>query len=131
MERRSIGGVVAAIFAIGVVLLAAWLVYERFGSPFASAGKDRYQAVFLSNGQVFFGRVGDASRSRVLLHDVHYIQGRINPETKQQSNILVRRGKEWHGPAEMLINAQHILWMEPVGPDSEVQKLIAALRAEK
>lgn len=131
MERRSIAGPVALFIAVCLAALAAWFAAERFASPFASVRKDAYQAVFLSNGQVFFGHVAEAGRSKVLLRDVHYIQGRINPETKQQSNILVRRGREWHAPSEMVVNPRHILWMEPVGQGSEVDKLIAALRAEK
>ncbi len=32
--------------------------------------------------------------------------------------------KEWHGPDRMILNATHILFIEPVSPDSQVAKLI-------
>jgi hypothetical protein len=40
-------------------------------------------------------------------------------------NVLVKRGKELHAPTETILNARHILVVEPVGPNSEVARLIA------
>ena len=54
-----------------------------------------------------------------------YVQAVVNPQTKQQTNILVRRGKEWHGPDKMLLNAPHIVMVEPVTAGSAVAKLIS------
>jgi len=38
--------------------------------------------------------------------------------------VLVKRGKELHGPDRMYINADQIVFVEPVGPDSKVAQLI-------
>jgi hypothetical protein len=43
-------------------------------------------------------------------------QGRIN--------ILVKRGKEWHGPDSMILNEKSIVLVEPVGAGSKVDELI-------
>ena len=48
-----------------------------------------------------------------------------NPETKQVSNVLVKRGKELHGPDRMYLNANQIIFVEPVGSASKVAQLIA------
>lgn len=53
-----------------------------------------------------------------------------NPETKQVTNVLVRRGKELHGPDHMVLSWQSILMIEPVKEDSQVAKLIAEQKAQ-
>ena len=84
-----------------------------------------YQAVFLANGQVFFGRLSGAGTDHPRMDDVFYVQTQVNPETKQTTSVLIRRGKEWHGPTYMHLNARSILLIEPVGTDSKVAQLIA------
>jgi hypothetical protein len=93
--------------------------------------KSEYQAVFLSNGQAFIGKIEGAGTDYPLLTDVFYIESRVDPQTKQVSNVLVKRGKELHGPEFMYINARNILMIEPVGPDSQVAKLIKEAKAQK
>jgi hypothetical protein len=86
--------------------------------------KTDYQAVFLDNGQVFFGRLENAGSAYPLLRDVFYVQSSVNKETKQVKNVLMKRGSEGHGPDRMYINARHIVVIEPVSPDSKVAQLI-------
>jgi hypothetical protein len=57
--------------------------------------------------------------------DVYYIVTQTNPETKQNNNVLVKRGKELHGPDRMYVNPNQIVFVEPVGPGSKVAQLIA------
>jgi hypothetical protein len=85
----------------------------------------QYQAVLLSNGQVFYGKLEQAGSPYPILTDVYWIRSQVDPQSKQVSNSLVRRGGEWHAPDRMVLNAQHILVIEPVRPDSTVAKLIA------
>ncbi len=84
-----------------------------------------YQAVFLDSGAVFFGNLEGLGSDFPVLKNVFYVQSVSNPETKQTSNILVKRGKEWHGPDKMTINAHHIIFVEPVTAGSQVANLIA------
>jgi hypothetical protein len=87
-----------------------------------------YQAVLLDNGQVYYGRLEGLGTSFPILREVYYVQTGVNPETKQQSNVLLKRGKEWHAPEFMVLNANHILLIEPVSPTSKVADLIAELK---
>lgn len=57
---------------------------------------------------------------------MYYVQSNVNQETKQVNNVLVKRGKEWHGPGRMIISEKSIVFVEPVGNDSKVAQLIAA-----
>jgi hypothetical protein len=84
-----------------------------------------YQAVFLDNGQIFYGKLEGAGGTYPLLRDVHYIQRQTDPETKEVRNVLLRRGSEWHAPNLMYLNDRHIVAIEPVTKDSQVAKMIA------
>lgn len=109
------------VFLLATALLASVGCEKVAGSPDLSTP---YQAVVLTNGQVYFGKLDKLGPSYPTLRDVFYIQSHQNPETKQVSNTLVKRGREMHGPDHMILNAQHILFIEPVRPDSQLGKLI-------
>jgi predicted small lipoprotein YifL len=83
-----------------------------------------YQAVFMDNGQVFFGRLQKTNSDFFLLRDVFYIKHEVDKDQKESRNILLKRGMEWHGPEFMRINSRHIVLIEPVAPDSRVFQLI-------
>ncbi len=121
------------IASIVLVLLAAFVGYgaglyrhaattPRLSTP--------YQAVLLTNGQAYFGRLERLGSSYLDLRDVFYIQSQVDQETNEAVNTLVKRGKEWHGPDRMILNADHVLFIEPVTPGSMVAKLIADARTK-
>jgi hypothetical protein len=88
-----------------------------------------YQAVFLDNGQVFFGRLsGDAGSPFLTLRDVFYVKQQGTPDKKEAHNLLLKRGGEWHGPDFMRLNSRHVVLIEPVAPDSRVAQLILEAR---
>jgi len=118
------------ILAVSAVILLFILGCDRVSGQKINL-KTEYQAVFLSNGQTFIGKLQGAGTNYPLLTDVFYIQSQVNTDTKQVTNILVKRGKEWHSPEFMYINAEHILLIEPVAPDSQVAKLIKEATGKK
>jgi hypothetical protein len=83
-----------------------------------------YQAVLLINNSVYYGKLAGWGTSNPVLTDVFYIVSKNNPDTKEVTNVLVKRGKELHGPDRMYLNANQIIFVEPVGPDSKVAQLI-------
>lgn len=83
-----------------------------------------YQAVLLNNGSAYFGKLEGLGTPYPLLKEVYYIQTRQNSENKQVVNILVKRGAELHGPDRMILNANDIVFVEPVSPSSSVAQLI-------
>jgi len=85
-----------------------------------------YQTVFLDNGQAFIGKV-EAGTNFLVLRDVFYVQRQVTSaaaDKKQEVNVLLKRGSEWHAPDFMRINLSHIILIEPVAPDSRVAQLI-------
>jgi hypothetical protein len=84
-----------------------------------------YQAVLLTNGSVYFGHLQDYGTPHPMLTDVFYVVSQTNPDTKQVSNVLVKRGKELHEPDRMYINPNQIVFVETVGSNSAVAQHIA------
>src|SRR5947209_5605374 len=101
---------------------------QKMQSPApASAAIDanKYYAVVLNNGALYFGHLEGLGTPFPVLHDVYYVQSSQNAETKSVASVLVKRGKEWHGPDRMILSAGSIVFIEPVGADSKVSQLFA------
>ena len=104
---------------------------NRISSSNSAAGTvdaNKYYAVLLNNNAVYFGKLEGLGSTYPVLHDVFYIQSATNNETKAVTNVLVKRGKELHGPDRMIINEKSIVFVEPVGADSKVAQLISEAR---
>jgi hypothetical protein len=112
------GWIVASLLVIGFAFYY-WNT-TRVATDFPTP----YQTVLLSNGSVFYGKLHGYGTARPIMTEVFYIVSQTNPETKQVSNVLVRRGKELHGPDRMYLNPNQILFVEPVGTGSRVAQLI-------
>jgi hypothetical protein len=90
----------------------------------------RYQAVFLTNGQVYFGKLSD-NGELVKLNNIWYLQVQ-NGQTAEalkansQSQIaLAKLGNELHGPDDsMSISKDQVLFWENLKNDSKVVKTI-------
>ena len=95
-----------------------------------------YQAVFMSNGQVYFGKLSGMTASYATLNDIYYLQVTTPPSADasqlnqqqaaaQQQLSLVKLGQELHGPVdEMKINRDQILFYEDMKEDGQVMKAI-------
>jgi hypothetical protein len=57
-----------------------------------------YQAILLTNGHVCIGKLAGLRAHFLVLTDVYYIQSRVKEQTKQVTNVIVRREKEQHAP---------------------------------
>ena len=125
---------VAWIVALAAVVIAAALgitAYQGWQTNAPPTLTTPYQAVLLLNGQAYFGKIENLHAEQIVLQDVFYIQSRQNPETKQVSNVLVKRGQEWHAPDRMILSKRHIMLIEPVAEGSQVAKLIAEQATKK
>ena len=128
MENKPRGSHVRLGMVAGTVLFAAVLALvgcEQMGSHSTEVKfTTPYQAVLLTNGSVYFGKLQGYGGPTPELTNVYYVVSQTNPETKQVTNSLIRRGQELHKPDRMYINPMQILFVEPVGTDSRVAQLI-------
>jgi hypothetical protein len=116
------GWIVASWLALSTIVVLAGCTPPP---PTPVAFTTPYQAVLLSNNSVYFGKLAGFGTPSPVLTDVFYIVTQTDPTTKQSKNILVKRGKELHGPDRMYLNANSIVFVEPVGTDSKVAQLIS------
>jgi hypothetical protein len=125
MGTITVAGVAIAVV---ILLVALFMVWKHH---FQSLTFDtHYQAVLLTNGSVYFGQLEGYGTKFPVLRDVYYVQSGTNPETKQVTNVLVKRGKELHAPDRMYLNPNQIILVEPVGTGSKVAQLIEENKAK-
>lgn len=91
--------------------------------------KSAFQAVFLKNDQVYFGKITKLTETQVVLTDIFYLQdgtagGDANNTTGSVS--LVKLGDELHAPQDtMYIERAELNYWENLKPDGQVAKAIA------
>ena len=92
--------------------------------------REHLSAVFLADGQAYFGHLDENAISGTLvLRDIYYFQD-ARDSTADYAVALVKRGTEVHEPqSEMRIRREHVLAVERVSPDSPVARAIAAQRS--
>lgn len=122
--------------AVLLLLFVGWVVFSLYrSSTAANINGGKYQALFLTNGQVYFGKLSYLNGSYMKLTDIFYLQAKTpttdgdsqNPqETDTGSDVqLVKLGNEVHGPSdEMIINKDQILFFENLKEDGTVSKTI-------
>jgi hypothetical protein len=112
---------------VGVlVFLGAFLFTQWWDFTIPSLGRGEYQAVFLANGQTYFGRYYDRIGAYAKIEDVYYLQQTQGadpaaaPDTK-----IVRRGRELHGPpARMLVPKSAVLFVEDLTDSSPIAQFM-------
>ena len=85
---------IVLILALLVVLVGAAYAFTAMRKPVIVEMTTPYQAVLLSNGSAYFGKLEGLGTPNPVLKEVFYVQSAQDPQTKQVSNILVKRGKE-------------------------------------
>lgn len=123
---------VAVVVAVALIVVSA-LLYWR-GTVGSEIESDKYQAVFLTSGQVYFGKLdANAKGDYYKLTDVFYIQASdtttasedLQDDTAPTDLQLIKLGSEVHGPQdEMLISKAQILFVENLKADGKVSDSI-------
>ena len=119
------------IIIIILLALGWWFLGAKLGSTvFTSSNNSSYQAVFLTNDQVYFGHLSHNDSQFPTLTDIFYLQVaqplQPIPSSQAAPNInLVKLGNELHGPADVMrINRDQILFVEDLKSDSQISAAI-------
>jgi hypothetical protein len=123
---KNLGGFIFGLI-VGGACIGLWMHFHSTAPSFDTP----YQAVLLDTGQVYYAKIDGLGTDFPVLHDVYYVQSSTDPQTKQVTNVLIRRGKELHGPTETVVNARHIVMVEPISPTSKVAELITQQQNQK
>lgn len=122
---------VAVVFAVAGFLIGAVTLQKHDGSTTA-IDSSKYQAVFFTNGQVYFGKLASSDGGYLKLSDVFYLQSQADTandtslqKSKKSGTQLIKLGSEIHGPEdEMIISKDQILFYENLKSDGKVTESI-------
>ena len=125
---------VVMLFA-GTILVVALLVLLYFGGAREQnyVDKNKEQAVFLSNGQVYFSKIKSINKEYLVLEQIYYlnVNQQVQPnqsssaDKTNQSVSLVKLGCELHGPTDrMVVNRDQVTFWENLKTDGQVTKAI-------
>ena len=114
-------------FAIALAVFGlAFFATQWWDFTLPVLGRAQYQAVFLTNGQTYFGRYYDRIGAYAKIEDVYYLQQTANadpslaPDTK-----IVRRGSELHEPAaRMYVPRTAVLFVEDLTDGSPIAQFM-------
>src|SRR5688572_973049 len=120
---------ITLLFA-GTVLVISLLALLYLGGDKESklVDKTKFQAVFLTSGQVYFGNIVSVNDSFVDLKNIYYlsVNQQVPPKENEKASVsLVKLGCELHGPVDqMVINREQITFWENLKTDGQVSKAI-------
>ncbi len=125
----------ATVIGVVVLIIAGWFIWSNTRSSAIAIDSNKYQAVFFTNGQVYFGKLHVSNNDYMKLTDVYYLQTQTadttdskNPQetSNDQNNVqLIKLGGEIHGPEdEMIISKDQVLFYENLKPDGKVAQSI-------
>lgn len=128
MIKKALLSTILIGLVVGLAAAGAVLWYSSW--KLMAAGE--YNAVFLANGQTYFGQIVRQTDDTIVLTKVYYLRPTAAAEKDTlkdngQSVELVRLGGELHRPTNtMIINRDHILFTEILAADSPISKQIKA-----
>lgn len=136
-KKRLLLPIIGILVAIAAIV-GGLTVLSMNKNALPAIDSSKYQAVFFTNGQVYFGKL-QASGDYMKLTDVYYLQAQNTEEDKSedsenpqkassnQNNVqLIKLGDEIHGPAdEMIIVKDQVLFYENLKSDGKVAQSIA------
>ncbi|MFA6428237.1 MAG: hypothetical protein WCW02_01695 [Candidatus Buchananbacteria bacterium] len=145
LPRPSSRKIWGSILLVVVVIMAIWYLVPNF-TPFKSFPaltypwpSNQWQAVFLTNGQVYFGKIERVTWNAVVLKDIYYLQlvtrplqrtieGQASSTAQAQTTqepTLIKLGNELHGPTDQIvISRSQIMFTEFLKTDGRVVQAI-------
>lgn len=142
-DDMSLGGtkkskkkwLIAAVIVIVALLVGGFCSWRMMGSNGKDEGninKNEFQAVFLTNGQVYFGKLKNVDNNYLTLTDIYYlqVQQQVQPASSTSSNSqvsLAKLGNELHGPEDfMYVARDQVLFWENLKDSGKVVQAIDA-----
>lgn len=84
------------------------------------------EAVFMNNGQVYFGYISNSQNQMIKLEDVYYLKiDDLQSADPNKKIMIVKMGNELHRPENtMYINRDQILFYQPITNESKINDAI-------
>lgn len=124
----TIVGLIVGVLLIIVLGSKAYWLALKSARERSRIDPATYQAVFLQEEQLYFGKLREIESQYPVLEDVYYVK--LVEDERANSGQLVKLGQtEPHGPTdEMILNRDSILFWENLKPDSQIVQTIRNLK---
>ena len=139
--KRPLKYLIGVLF-LALLVIGAWYLVSR--SNISSAiDSGKYQAVFFTNGQVYFGKLSTINDEYMRLTNVYYLQTKsatddkeTSPQSASKQNSsdveLIKLGGEIHGPEDaMIIAKDQVLFFENLKQNGNVSQTITNYQNQK
>lgn len=133
-KHKSTLIIIVVIIILAIFVVAGFIILPKINNQ---KNDKVWQAVFLSNGQVYFGHLQNRNSQYATLTNIYYLkvqqalqpageEGNNNTNSSDQTQLtLIKLGEELHGPQDkMIINRDQILFIEDLKDDSQIVKTI-------
>ncbi len=128
------GKLAMVLVFLAIALYAGKVAYYNYYHPsFPQPAMDGWQAVFLTNDQVYFGKLTSYSREYAVLEQIFYLRAAdpLQQGTTGPALNLVKLGGELHGPSDkMYLPKDRIMFWENLRADSQVVTAITGFLAQ-
>lgn len=135
---RQFGKLLLGAAILLVFCAVGWLVWTSLSDGVsATIDSSKNQAVFLQNGQTYFGSLEVVDDNYLILRNVFYVKSddaaaEDDAEGAGDSSMqLIKRGEEVFGPEDaMIINRDQVVYFENIKDDSQVSQLMKDFKAD-
>lgn len=142
-RRKWLKKAILAIVVIAVAAIGAFYLLNR--PPQVTIDKSGYQAVFLANGQVYFGKLQQDAGGYLSMTEIYYLQvqdaqpngSAVKDANKTQQDVasgdtrLIKLGEELHAPKDyMVINKDQMLFWENLKDNGKVALAIKSYKSK-
>ena len=129
--------IISVVLLVAIVLLLGAVIVvtstSKSKNEVSIVDTNKFQAVFLNGGQVYFGKIQAINSEYLTLDNIYYLKvnGQGGTETNQttenpQDVSLARLGCELHGPEDkMVISKSQVMFWENLRDDGQVTKAVA------
>lgn len=123
-----VGALVVLVIAVA---LSVAFAKDNSAKESTFVKRDKFQAVFLNGGQVYFGKITDLNSRNLRISNIYYLRvnQQVQPDQANANNAndisLVKLGCELHGPEDsMVVNREQVIFWENLKSDGQVTKAI-------
>ncbi|NGZ84302.1 hypothetical protein [Duganella aceris] len=117
----ALSGVIAAL-ALTALAVGGWRAQQ--GPRLDPAPPGTLCAVQLVSGPIYYGNLVKVGHDFLQLDQVYYVQAYTQPDGQPGNRVVSRNRNDWHGPSSQTIPVEKILFVEVVGPQSQLARLI-------
>lgn len=133
-RKRNIRIGIWLTLLIGIILIVglSWIIVSSLDNSTFEKKTD-WQAIFLNNNQVYFGKVVKENDLVVVVKNIYYLQSAMSLQRSDDKSLqqqggefaLIKLGNEIHGPEdEMFINKEQVMFIENLKEESKIVKAI-------